>query len=70
MNGGSGGVGSAVVQLARAAGATVITTAGSQQKAELCRQSGAGHVVLYREENIDQRLQDIVGQTGPIHLWF
>lgn len=70
VNGGSGGVGSAVVQLARAAGATVITTAGSQQKAELCRQSGAGHVVLYREENIDQRLQDIVSQTGPIHLWF
>lgn len=70
VNGGSGGVGSAVVQLARAAGATVITTAGSQQKAELCRQSGADHVVLYREENIDQRLQDIVGQTGPIHLWF
>jgi NADPH2:quinone reductase len=70
VNGGSGGVGSAVVQLARAAGATVITTAGSQQKAELCRQSGADHVVLYREENIDQRLQDIVSQTGPIHLWF
>jgi len=70
VNGGSGGVGSAVVQMARTAGATVITTAGSQQKAELCRQSGADHVVLYREENIDQRLQDIVRQTGPIHLWF
>ena len=70
VNGGSGGVGSAVVQLAKAAGATVITTAGSPQKAELCRQSGADHVVLYREEDLDQRLPEIVRQTGPIHLWF
>ncbi|MFN5796635.1 MAG: NADPH:quinone reductase [Planctomyces sp.] len=70
VNGGSGGVGSAVVQLAKAAGAQVITTAGSPEKAELCRLSGADHVILYRDEDIDQRLPEIVGRTGLIHLWF
>lgn len=70
VNGGSGGVGSAVVQLAKAAGAQVITTAGSPEKARLCRQSGADHVILYRAENVDQRLPEIVSQTGPIHVWF
>ena len=70
VTGGSGGVGSAVVQLAKATGAVVITTAGSPEKAELCRQSGADHVILYREQNIDQRFTEIIAQTGPIHLWF
>jgi NADPH:quinone reductase len=70
VNGGSGGVGSCVVQFARAAGATVITTAGSDEKAELCRQLGAHHVIRYRAEDIDQRLAQIIPQTGPIHLWF
>ena len=48
VNGGTGGVGSAVVQLARAAGATVITTAGSPEKAAECLRLGAAHVIAYR----------------------
>lgn len=68
--GGTGGVGSAVVQLAAAAGALVITTAGSDEKAEQCRRSGASHVILYRSENIDERLAKITADTGPIQLWF
>lgn len=68
--GGTGGVGSAVVQLARAAGAVVITTAGSDQKAEQCRRFGATHVILHRSENVDQRLTEITAHTGPIQLWF
>jgi NADPH2:quinone reductase len=70
VNGGTGGVGSAVVQLAKAAGATVITTAGSPEKAAECRQLGATHVIEYRTEDIDQRLAEITSLTGPIHLWF
>ena len=40
VHGGSGGVGSCVVQMAKAVGARVITTAGSDEKAEICRGSG------------------------------
>jgi NADPH2:quinone reductase len=68
--GGTGGVGSAVVQLAKAAGAIVITTAGSAEKADLCRQLGADHVIEYRTEDVDHRLQEITKLTGPIQVWF
>ena len=70
VNGGTGGVGSAVVQLARAAGATVITSAGSPEKAADCLGLGASHVIEYRTQDIDQRFAEITSQTGPIHLWF
>ena len=70
VNGGTGGVGSAVLQLAKAAGATVITTAGSSEKAQLCRQAGADHVIEYRTQDTDQRLAEITAVTGPIQLWF
>ncbi len=40
VHGGSGGVGSCVVQMARAIGARVLTTAGSDEKAQLCRRAG------------------------------
>ena len=67
---GTGGVGSAVVQFAKAAGATVITTAGSPEKAADCLQLGAAHVIEYRTQDIDQRFAEITAATGPIHLWF
>lgn len=70
VNGGTGGVGSAVVQLAKAAGATVITTSGSPDKAAECLRLGAAHVIEYRTQDIDQRFADITASTGPIHLWF
>src|SRR6202007_2200869 len=38
VNGGSGGVGSMVIQMAKASGAHVIATAGSDEKLEQCRQ--------------------------------
>lgn len=68
--GGTGGVGSAVVQLANAAGATVITTAGSEDKADQCRRFGAAHVILHRSEDLDRRLAEITAVTGPVQLWF
>jgi NADPH2:quinone reductase len=70
VNGGTGGVGSAVVQLAKAAGAIVITTAGSDEKVAECRRLGADHVIAYRTEDPDERLAEITKTTGPIHLWF
>lgn len=70
VNGGTGGVGSAVVQLAAAIGATVITTAGSSEKAAVCSSLGAAHVIQYRTENIDERFAEITQKTGLINLWF
>ncbi|MCR4410810.1 MAG: zinc-binding dehydrogenase, partial [Thermoguttaceae bacterium] len=45
VHGGSGGVGSCVVQMAKIIGARVITTAGSDEKVEYCRQFGADVVI-------------------------
>ncbi len=50
--GGSGGVGSMVVQLAKAIGANVIATAGDDKKAKLCRKLGADVVINYSKESI------------------
>lgn len=70
VNGGTGGVGSSVVQLAKSAGATVITTAGSGEKADRCRELGADHVIRYREQDPDQEFARMIGITGPIGVWF
>ena len=51
VHGGAGGVGTAAIQLAKAAGARVIATAGSDAKAALCLQMGAEHAVNYSEED-------------------
>ena len=49
--GGAGAVGNAAVQLARWAGATVVTTVSSEEKAALARAAGAHHVVNYRDSD-------------------
>src|SRR5436190_12519290 len=57
-NGGTGGVGSMVVQMSKAAGASVITTVGSAEKADLCRSWGADCVINYKNEDVDARIRD------------
>ncbi len=52
VNGGSGGVGSTVVQMAKAIGAQVITTAGSDEKAQKCLGLGADHVINYKTQDV------------------
>jgi NADPH2:quinone reductase len=51
VHAGAGGVGSAAIQVARAAGARVIATAGGPEKVEVCEKLGAEVAVNYREEN-------------------
>jgi NADPH:quinone reductase len=51
VHAGAGGVGSAAIQIARAAGARVISTAGGSEKVEICRKLGAEIAVDYEEEN-------------------
>ena len=60
----AGGVGSILVQWAKALGATVIATVGSEAKAALARDHGADHVILYGEEDVAARVQEITGGQG------
>jgi NADPH2:quinone reductase len=69
VNGGTGGVGSMVVQMAKAAGARVITTVGSPEKAELCKRWGADHVLNYKTEDVFAAVQRLVGDRG-VNVWF
>ncbi|MFO0870465.1 MAG: NADPH:quinone reductase [Pirellulales bacterium] len=57
VNGGSGGVGSMVVQMAKAAGARVITTAGSQAKVDACRTWGADLALNYKTDDVAARVR-------------
>ncbi|MEZ6063154.1 MAG: NADPH:quinone reductase [Planctomycetaceae bacterium] len=70
VNGGTGGVGSAVVQLAKAAGATVLTTVGSDEKASIAGDLGADVVINYRQDDVVSKLAAFVEQNGRIDLWF
>jgi NADPH2:quinone reductase len=51
VQGGAGAVGNAAIQLARWAGASVIATVSSEEKAELARRAGAQHVVDYKHSD-------------------
>jgi NADPH2:quinone reductase len=69
VNGGTGGVGSMVVQMARAAGARVLTTVGSAEKAELCRGWGAEHVINYKTEDVFAVVGRVMGERG-VNVWY
>lgn len=56
VRGGTGGVGAMVLQMAKAIGAHVVTTAGNPLKAQRCRQLGADRVILYNEESTEEVL--------------
>ena len=68
VNGGAGGVGSCVVQMAKSMGAKVITTAGSDAKADACRQLGADVVINYQTDDID----DAIRRAAPdgVNVWW
>ena len=61
VNGGSGGVGSAVIQIAKALGAKVIATAGSPEKVEHCKAMGADLAINYKTDVVP----DAVKQFRP-----
>ena len=63
----AGGVGLIAMQWAKALGVTVIGTAGSKEKAELAKKWGADHVILYKEENVVERVREITrGAMVPV----
>jgi NADPH2:quinone reductase len=60
----AGGVGLLVCQWAKALGATVIGTVGSEEKAELARANGCDHVLNYKTDNIPKRVDEISKGKG------
>jgi NADPH:quinone reductase len=62
--GGAGAVGHHAVQFAKAAGATVITTISSPEKADLAHVAGAEHTIDYKRENVGDRMMAITGKKG------
>ncbi len=56
VQGGSGGVGSMVVQMAKAAGARVFATGGNDEKVRKCRALGSDEAVNYRTDDVAGRL--------------
>src|SRR5262245_50889651 len=69
VNGGTGGVGSMVVQMARAVHARVIATVGSAEKAAKCREWGTDLVLNYKTDNVDQGILDFTKGQG-VDVWF
>ena len=64
VHAGAGGVGSAAIQIARAAGARVISTAGGSEKVEICRELGAEIAVDYEEENFVDAVKEATEGRG------
>jgi len=62
--GAAGGVGTALIDVARLAGATVIGTAGSPEKCDFVRTRGAAHAINYRTEAVAERVNAITGGRG------
>lgn len=63
----AGGVGLIAMQWAKALGVTVIGTVGSEEKAKLARQFGCDHTILYKRENIVERVREITrGEMVPV----
>ncbi|ORX58882.1 NAD(P)-binding protein [Hesseltinella vesiculosa] len=60
----AGGVGIAAVQIAKALGATVIATAGSAEKLEVCKRYGADHVINYRDKDWHDQVKKITKGHG------
>ena len=60
----AGGVGLLLVQMAKMLGATVIGTAGSEEKAQLATDAGADEVVVYTEQDFVEETRRITGGEG------
>ncbi len=69
VNGGTGGVGAMVVQMAKAAGAKVVTTVGSAEKAALARELGADAAIDYKTDDVSAKVKEATGGAG-IQLWY
>jgi NADPH2:quinone reductase len=68
VNGGSGGVGSCVVQMAKILGARVITTAGTDEKAAACRDLGADLAINYKTQDVAAAIKAFA--PAGVNVWW
>jgi len=68
VTGGAGAVGHYAVQLAKWAGATVIATVSSPEKAARAKAGGADQVIDYRTEDVAARVREVTGGEGVHHV--
>lgn len=66
IHGGSSGIGITAIQMAKAAGAQVIVTAGSAKKCTACLQLGADHAINYREQDFVEQVK-VLTQGKGVH---
>ena len=64
IHGGSSGIGTTAIQLAKAFGATVFTTAGNEDKCRVCRELGADRAVNYNKEDFVSVCKDATAGRG------
>lgn len=64
IHGGSSGIGITAIQMAKAAGAQVIVTAGSAEKCAACLQLGADHAINYREQDFVEQVKTLTQGKG------
>ena len=69
VNGGTGGVGSTVVQMAKAIGAKIATTVGSDEKVAQAKSLGADLAINYKTEDVAAKLKEFTGGAG-LHVWY
>jgi NADPH2:quinone reductase len=68
VNGGTGGVGSCVVQMAKILGARVITTAGTDEKVAACRDLGADLAINYRTQDVAAAIKGFA--PDGVNVWW
>src|SRR4051812_41828315 len=66
--GGAGAVGNAAIQLAKWAGATVVSTVSSKEKADLAQAAGADVVINYREEDVAARFAELAAPNVIVEV--
>jgi len=64
VQGGTSGIGVTAIQLAKALGATVIATAGSDDKCAACLKLGADHAINYKTQDFAEEVKTLTGGAG------
>lgn len=64
VQGGTSGIGVTAIQLAKAFGATVVATAGSDDKCQACLQLGADHAINYKTQDFAEQAKQLTGGRG------
>lgn len=68
VNGGTGGIGSSVIQIAKILGAKIITTAGSDEKVAAAKKLGADLAINYKTQNVADEVKKFA--PGGVNVWW